>query len=99
MKTVTIDMNGISTAVQVNGDTNEECLKQALMKLYPERFRRGKYGELVFEEDVKSIPTVALHEELAKRAGVKEVDLHPYVVTIIAGERVSGPARILINKD
>lgn len=51
------------------------------------------------EQTIKDAPTVTLHEELAKRAGVKETNLHPYAETIIAGERVLGPARILINKD
>ncbi|AUO14823.1 BC1881 family protein [Priestia megaterium] len=59
----------------------------------------GKYGEPVFEQDVKSIPTVALHEELAKRAGVKEVSLNHNEETMLVGAKVEGPARILINKD
>lgn len=51
------------------------------------------------EQTIKDAPTVALHEELAKRSGVKEVSLHPYEETILVGEKVEGPARILINKD
>ena len=62
MKRVTIDMDGVSTTVQVDGETNEECIKQALMKLHPEKFEKGKYGEPVFEYTVIQRPVCTKQE-------------------------------------
>lgn len=53
MSKVTIDMDGISTTVEVNGETTEDCIKQAFAKLYPEKTENHRFEYTVitkFEE-------------------------------------------------
>lgn len=48
---------------------------------------------------ISRISTRKLTDELANREGITEIKIEPYDTVLLNGDKIEGPARILINTD